>query len=77
MARVDTLLVGFEQGQGTAGKLLKDEALYSELRSSVAELRKLDRRSECRKGTAGKLLKSEELHDQLRTSLSKVDLDHR
>jgi phospholipid/cholesterol/gamma-HCH transport system substrate-binding protein len=35
VARLDSLLAGLERGRGTAGKLLSDEALYSDLRATV------------------------------------------
>ena len=54
-----------QQGQGTAGRILKDEALYQDVRASVQELQKLVADLNAGKGTAGKLLKSEELHDQI------------
>lgn len=41
MARLDNLATGLEQGQGTAGKLLKDDALGNELVKLVIESRTL------------------------------------
>src|SRR5918999_4043859 len=35
VARLDSLLAGLERGRGTAGKLLSDTLLYSDLRSTV------------------------------------------
>ena len=55
------------------GKLLKDDALYNELRQTVAEVRRITTDLNAGKGTAGKLLKDEALHNQLQASLLKVD----
>jgi phospholipid/cholesterol/gamma-HCH transport system substrate-binding protein len=38
LARVDGLMKGFESGQGTMGKLMKDEALYANLEKTSKEL---------------------------------------
>jgi phospholipid/cholesterol/gamma-HCH transport system substrate-binding protein len=35
VARLDSLLAGLERGRGTAGKLLSDTLLYSDLRATV------------------------------------------
>ncbi len=40
-ARLDTLLQELEQGQGTAGSLMKDEELYRRLNSSLTDLEAL------------------------------------
>jgi phospholipid/cholesterol/gamma-HCH transport system substrate-binding protein len=38
LSRVDGLMKGFESGQGTMGKLMKDEALYANLEKTSKEL---------------------------------------
>ena len=38
LAKVDDIMKGLEKGKGTAGKLLKDEALYNNLQSTSKEL---------------------------------------
>ena len=35
VSRIDSLLVGLERGRGTAGKLISDDQLYSDLRATV------------------------------------------
>jgi phospholipid/cholesterol/gamma-HCH transport system substrate-binding protein len=62
-----------QSGQGTAGKFLKDPALFDEFRATIADVRRLinvdlkkivdDLNSG--KGTAGKLLKDDELHQRI------------
>ena len=48
MGRLDSLLAGLQQGQGTAGRILKDEASISGRSRVAARAAKLDGRSECR-----------------------------
>jgi phospholipid/cholesterol/gamma-HCH transport system substrate-binding protein len=38
LAKVDAILLDLEAGKGSAGKLLKDEALYSNLKSTTKEM---------------------------------------
>lgn len=73
VGRVNTLIDGVQQGQGTAGKLLKDPGLYDDTRAAIVDVRKLLAGLNEGQGTAGKLLKSDELHDQLRTTLGRLD----
>ena len=51
---MNALADGLQQGQGTAGKLLKDPALYDEMRSAVGDVRQLLAGLNEGKGTAGK-----------------------
>ena len=50
-----------QAGQGTAGKLLKDPALYNEMQETVKGVHKLVDDLNAGKGTAGQLLKSDDL----------------
>ncbi len=56
------MLADLQSGQGSAGKLLKDPALYDEVHRTVAEIRTLVADVNAGKGTAGKLLKNDELY---------------
>jgi phospholipid/cholesterol/gamma-HCH transport system substrate-binding protein len=40
-AKVDEVVAGLNRGEGTAGKLLRDEALYENMNRAVTELRDL------------------------------------
>jgi phospholipid/cholesterol/gamma-HCH transport system substrate-binding protein len=40
-ARLDKVMSGLEQGEGTAGQLLRDKQLYDNMNNAVAELRQL------------------------------------
>ena len=39
--RLDTVMAGLEQGEGTAGQLLQDRQLYDNINGAVGELRQL------------------------------------
>ncbi|MBK0368456.1 MlaD family protein [Flavobacterium agrisoli] len=41
LSKVDALMIGLDNGKGTAGKLLKDEALYNNLNDTSKELEML------------------------------------
>ena len=45
---------GLQKGEGTAGKLLKDPALYDDARASIADVRKLVGQHASRTSTTGK-----------------------
>ena len=61
-------------GQGTAGKLLKDPALYDEMQK-VARARSASLLADLNagKGTAGKLLKDEQLHQRFDQLVAKLN----
>ena len=39
--RIDSMLADLQAGQGTAGKLLKDPAMYEDFRQTIADIRRL------------------------------------
>jgi phospholipid/cholesterol/gamma-HCH transport system substrate-binding protein len=39
--RLDQVMTGLQQGEGTAGQLLKDRQLYENINGTVAEMRQL------------------------------------
>ncbi len=63
-----------EKGEGTAGKVLKDPALYNDLHTSVTQLNTILADLNAGKGTAGELLKDNKLAKQLSITLDKVDM---
>jgi phospholipid/cholesterol/gamma-HCH transport system substrate-binding protein len=54
-------------GKGTAGKLLKDDALYTEVRASLSKLDNILGGAESGKGTLGKLITDDSLYNNLNT----------
>jgi phospholipid/cholesterol/gamma-HCH transport system substrate-binding protein len=67
------MLADLQQGQGTAGKLLKDPQVYDEAQQTLAEMRKLTQDLNAGKGTAGKLLKDDQLYKQFTELTAKLD----
>jgi phospholipid/cholesterol/gamma-HCH transport system substrate-binding protein len=66
MANLRGLTHDLEQGQGTLGKLLKDDTLYEEIRAVASNLRAITERIEQGEGTLGKLLSEDEVYDNLK-----------
>jgi phospholipid/cholesterol/gamma-HCH transport system substrate-binding protein len=80
VARINNLMDGIDQGQGTIGKFIKDPALYdqgvgaiADTRKAIANIDKLIAGLEAGEGSAGKLLKSNELHDQIKGTIGRLD----
>jgi len=53
------------EGKGTAGKLLKDDALYTEVRASLSKLDNILNGAQSGKGTLGKLITDDSLYNNL------------
>lgn len=60
-------------GQGTAGKLLKDEALYNETTASMTNLRGILEKINQGQGSVGKLVNDQEFYRNAKLSLQKLD----
>jgi len=73
ISKVDELLAGLNAGQGTLGKLLKDDALHEELRMTIADLRETLRLVNEGNGTIGKLMTTDTLHVRLEETMSRLD----
>ena len=61
---MDAILADMQAGQGTAGKLLKDPALFDEAKQTIGELNGCWRDVNAGKGTAGQALKDDRLYHQ-------------
>ena len=59
LKRMDAILADLQAGQGTAGKLLKDPALFDEAQKTIVEMTRPGRQINAGKGTAGKLMKDD------------------
>jgi phospholipid/cholesterol/gamma-HCH transport system substrate-binding protein len=62
-----------EAGRGTIGKLVKDEALYSETTVSMTNLREILQKINQGEGTIGKLVNEQEFYKNAKLTLQKVD----
>ena len=71
--RVDSLLVGVEQGKGNIGLLLKDDELYKRLNGIVAEGDGLLKDIRNGHGTLSKVIYDDALYNDLRKPLQRVD----
>ncbi len=60
-------------GQGSLGKLVKDESLYKESSSAMGSLREILEKINRGYGTMGKLVNDDTLYKNVRTTLQKVD----
>jgi phospholipid/cholesterol/gamma-HCH transport system substrate-binding protein len=69
---LDTILGGAARGEGTLGKLIKDESLYNEARDTLANLNEISRDIKQGKGTLGKLVKDESLYNETKTTMANL-----
>ena len=60
-------------GQGTLGKLVKDDKLYNETTESMTNLKEILQKVNRGQGTVGKLVNDEELLKNMKLSLQKLD----
>jgi phospholipid/cholesterol/gamma-HCH transport system substrate-binding protein len=60
------------EGKGTLGKLVHDEAIYDDMKGTVASLRGIMKKVERGEGTLGKLLNDESLYFTAKDSLKKM-----
>jgi phospholipid/cholesterol/gamma-HCH transport system substrate-binding protein len=78
IATVNKLMQDIANGQGTVGKLLRDEQLYVELHQFVAAAGQMTRDLQRGRGTLGKLLNDPKAANSLEASLRNVEaLTHR
>jgi phospholipid/cholesterol/gamma-HCH transport system substrate-binding protein len=68
-----TILAQVNSGQGTIGKLLKDDTLYTETTSSISILKEILQKVNQGQGTVGKLLNDQDLYRNAKLTLQKVD----
>jgi phospholipid/cholesterol/gamma-HCH transport system substrate-binding protein len=71
--QLTALLQDVQRGQGTVGKFLKDDTVYTELQRSVTALGDLTEGIKQGKGAAGKLLTDKATADELDRSLKNLE----
>jgi phospholipid/cholesterol/gamma-HCH transport system substrate-binding protein len=71
--RANQTLAQINAGQGTIGKLVKDEALYREATNSMTQVNEILRKINQGQGTVGKLVNDHELIDNAKLTLQKLD----
>jgi phospholipid/cholesterol/gamma-HCH transport system substrate-binding protein len=60
-------------GQGTVGKLLKDETLYRETTEAATNLKEILQKVNQGKGSVGKLINDQEFYKNAKLTLQKLD----
>ncbi|HMO51576.1 MAG TPA: MlaD family protein [Kiritimatiellia bacterium] len=66
LANLKSVTEGLEKGEGTIGKLLKDDAVYVELKDVATNLKTITDRLAGGEGSIGKLLTEETVYDDLK-----------
>lgn len=69
---LNVVLSDLAEGEGTLGKLLKDESLYNELTGTFANINDISRSIKEGKGTFGKLLNDDALYNDTRAAMSNL-----
>jgi len=77
--KLDSILTGLDsvfgsmsRGEGTLGKLLKDDSLYNEGKQVLANLREISASIKEGKGTLGKLVKDEALYNETKKTMENL-----
>jgi len=70
---VNQTVAQINSGQGTVGKLVKDEALYRETTASMTNLKEILQKINQGQGTVGKLVNDRDLYNDARMTLQKLD----
>jgi phospholipid/cholesterol/gamma-HCH transport system substrate-binding protein len=73
LKRIDAIVSVVEKGQGSIGKLIYDEQLYTNLVRTTGEAAKVTAALNSGKGTLGKLLYDDALHTDIRGSMARVN----
>ena len=60
-------------GQGTVGKLVKDDTLYNETTASMTNLKEILAEDQSGQGSVGKLVNDQEFYKNAKLSLQKLD----
>lgn len=73
LAKMDNIVDGLQQGQGSAGALLKDRTLYNNLNSTLLQLQSITQGLSNGRGSAGKLLTDDTLYNKLNGTANRLD----
>ena len=71
--RIDRIVAEVEDGKGSAGKFLKDPALFNRMDATLAEIQKMVNDISAGKGSAGKFLRNDEMYNKVNASLDKLN----
>lgn len=70
---IRSITSGLSHGEGTMGKLIRDETLYKDMRTTMAGLKDTVGQIQEGKGTIGKFIKDEEFYDQTKRTMSSLE----
>lgn len=73
LTRVDKIVAVVERGEGSIGKLVNDEEVYSRVNRMLGNLERVTAAVKDGEGTIGKLIYDTTLHDDLRRTLARID----
>jgi phospholipid/cholesterol/gamma-HCH transport system substrate-binding protein len=73
LAKMNTIVDNLKAGQGSAGQLLANPALYDQATATVAELHTLEANINSGHGSVGKLMTDDALYNRLNDTVAKLD----
>ena len=73
MTNANSIISQINAGQGTLGKLAKDEKLYTEMTLAMSNIREITEKINKGQGSVGKLVNDESLYKNAKLSLQKLD----
>ncbi len=73
MTNANSIITQINAGQGTLGKLAKDEKLYVEMTLAMTNAREILEKVNRGQGTMGKIVNDESLYKNVKVSLQKLD----
>ena len=71
--QLNTIVGSIESGEGTIGKLIRDDSLYQRLNTTVDSAEKLVSDISSGKGSIGRMLASEEFYEHVNATVTKVE----
>jgi phospholipid/cholesterol/gamma-HCH transport system substrate-binding protein len=72
MVNLQHITQTIDRGEGTLGKLVKDDKLYAEVKDTVTNLRQVTEGIEKGEGTLGKLVKDEALYNDTKETMASL-----
>ncbi len=72
VTNLNSVLAGLEKGEGTFGKLLKDDELYDEARDALTNVNDITASLRDGKGTLGKLLTDDSLYTETKVAFTNL-----
>jgi phospholipid/cholesterol/gamma-HCH transport system substrate-binding protein len=70
---IRNIATGLSEGEGTMGKLIRDDALYKDMRTTVTGLKDTVTQIQEGRGSIGKFIKDEEFYDQTKRTMGSLE----